>query len=207
MSNQLLSTKASALESMLAKAGTGEVIKSLQRDTSRQLADRGITASNYDIYAIRSNRQAGDEIYGPHKVHVGSYDEEMLHGRHTTLAFRFRDAVKRVSAHAQEAAHLAGDPVDFAHRTVLLWSEISQLKDFLTASDEIDELIAGLRTARFQFLRHDTPPEVVSALADVLSWIVQAPVLDLQLVDRVLDRLDAAGIDAFAQDSPAEGHG
>lgn len=88
-----------------------------------------------------------------------------------------------------------------------MWSEIGQLKDFFKITDEIDELVAALRTARFQFLRRDTPPEVAGALAEVLEWMAQSVRVDVTLVDRVVDRLEAVGVDPFAQDAEARANG
>lgn len=207
MSQQTLRPKAAALEKLFAAPASGTFLESLKRDASRQLADEGLVASNYELYAVRSNVQSGSEIFGPHKLHLGAYDEDALYGKHTSPAFRFRDAVKRLAAHAQRCTNLSEDPLEFAHQVVLLWSEIGQLKDFLGVADEIDELVAALRTARFQFLRNDTPSNVVVALAEALGWIVQTPVLDVTFVDRVGDRLEAAGIDTFAQDADIGANG
>lgn len=201
MSQQTLRPKAVALEKLFATPDSGTLLESVKRDASRQLADKGIAASNYEFYAVRSNVQVGSEIFGPHKLHLGAYDEDTLYGKHTSPAFRFRDAGKRLAAHAQSCANLSEEPLEYAHQTVLLWSEVGQLKDFFGVADEIDELVAALRTARFQFLRNDTPPSVAVALAEALGWIAQAPAIDLALVDRVVDRLEAAGIDTFAQDA------
>lgn len=207
MSQQTLRPKAAALEKFFAVPETGVFLESLKRDSSRQLADEGVAASNYELYAVRHNVQAGSEIFGPHKLHLGAYDEDALYGKHTSPAFRFRDAIKRLTANAQRCAHLGAEPLEFAHQMVLLWSEIGQLKDFLGVADEIDELVAALRTARFQFLRCDTPPEVAGALAEAFGWIAHAGVLDVTLIDRVVDRLEAAGIDTFAQDATKGGNG
>lgn len=201
MSQQILRPKAAALERFLAASDSGTLLESLKRDASRQLADAGVAASNYDFYAVRRNAQAGSEVFGPHQLHIGAYDEETLYGKYASPAFRFRDAIKRLAVHARHCVGASDDPLEFAHRAVLLWSEIGQLKDFFGIADEIDEIIAALRTARFQFLRRDTPTDVISGLAESLDWIAQAPAMDVALVDRVVDRLEAVGVDTFAQDA------
>jgi hypothetical protein len=95
---------------------------------------------------------------------------------------------------------VADNQLEFAHQTTLLWSEIGHLKDFLALSNEIDELVAEFRTARHQFLKLDTPKVVVAALVDAFDLIASATRFDESLVDQVIDRIEAAGVDTFAQD-------
>jgi hypothetical protein len=72
------------------------------------------------------------------------------------------------------------------------------LKEFIGTSPVISEIVAELRTARFQFLGKDTPPAAIHALASALRIIAEATRLDTALVDRVVETLDEGGIDSLA---------
>lgn len=115
MSNQTLTPKALALEAQLATPGNGTLLESLKRGVSRQLADQGVAASQYDLYAVRRNDQAGPEVHGPHPLHAGGYDEDTLYGQHISPAFRFRAAVGRLAGRAWQCMEAGADALEFAH--------------------------------------------------------------------------------------------
>jgi len=84
---------------------------------------------------------------------------------------------------------------------------VGRLKEFIGSSPVISEIVAELRTARFQFLGKDTPTTVIKAISSALSLVTHAKRLDESLVDRVVEVLEAAEIDSLAPDALRNPHG
>ncbi len=89
----------------------------------------------------------------------------------------------------------------------LLWADVARLNEFMGASTAISEIVAELRTARFQFLGKDTPESVLHALRAALKVVAEARRLDEGVVDRVVETLEAGGIDSLAPDALRDGDG
>jgi len=188
----------------------------------------GISPSYYDLYLVRRNALAGNEILGPKQFHVdqfsettlgglavpsgampsgagrsenASYPAQLLYGLEGSNLARFRSALKDLVARAEKAAREEPFGVEYTHRVTLFWADIANLKNFVGASPEVTEIVAELRTARFQFLRKDTPPKVMQALAEAVKLISDAPWLDSALIDRMVEIVEAGGVDSMAQDA------
>jgi hypothetical protein len=97
--------------------------------------------------------------------------------------------------------------VEYAHQATLFWAEIGRLKEFIGTSPLISEIVAELRTARFQFLGKDTPPMTIRAMAVALRFVTEAKRLDAGLLDRVVAVLEEGGIDSLAPDSLRDPNG
>ena len=93
---------------------------------------------------------------------------------------------------------MSPEEVEYGHQATLVWSEVGRLKEFIGTTAVVSEIVAELRTARFQFLGKDTPPAVIFALASAFRLVAEAKRLDTALVDRVVKTLEAAGIDPLA---------
>jgi len=75
------------------------------------------------------------------------------------------------------------------------------------ASNAISEIVAELRTARFQFLGKDTPESALNALRSALKVVADAQRLDEGIVDRVVETLEVGGVDSLAPDALRDGDG
>ena len=173
----------------------------LKDETHRSLESRGLPWSDYDVYVVRRNKLAGEEVFGPKTLHAGEYSEELLYGATGSQSVRFRSAVQALCANAQRASFLNAADTEYGHQVALVWAELGRLKEFMGTSPEISELVAELRTARFQFLGTDTPPATMKAVASALRLIAEAPRLDPELVDRVVAEMEAGGVDSLAPDT------
>jgi hypothetical protein len=120
---------------------------------------------------------------------------------------RFRSAIRTLKARADRTGSVTPDEVEYGHQAALVWAEIGRLKEFIGTSAVISELIAELRTARFQFLGKDTPTVAMQAVASALRLITEAHRLDTSLVDRVVEVLEAGGIDSLAPDALRDSDG
>jgi hypothetical protein len=65
----------------------------------------------------------------------------------------------------------------------------------------VSEIVAELRTARFQFLGKDTPATTMQAIASALCLVVEAKRFDARLVDDMVKALEHGGIDSLAPDA------
>jgi hypothetical protein len=99
------------------------------------------------------------------------------------------------------------DDVEYGHQVALIWAEVGRLKEFIGVSSAISEIVAELRTARFQFLGKDTPLVSLQALASALRLIVEAKRLDSRLVDEMVNALEVGGVDSLAVDTLRESDG
>lgn len=204
MPNQL-SHQARRVETLLDQGGENGVTRFLNDAASRHVEAKGSTPSNYDLFAIRRNDELGEEVFRLKPTHVGTYSDELLYGAARSPVLRFRSAIQALRIHADRTAALNEDGLEYGHQAALVWVEIGQLKQFIGASPIISEIVAELRTARFQFVRKDTPHPVMQSLAAALGLISEAKRFDTALVDRCVDVLETAGIDSFAPDSLREG--
>src|SRR5882672_5386170 len=199
MATQNLSSAARHIESLLSGEDS-DLLKFLRQEAGRQVEAKSSVPSNYDVFAIRRNDQLGDEIFGPKRLHVGTYSEEVLYGAAGSPVARFRSAIQSLRIRVEKAATANPEEVEYGHEVALVWAEVGRLKEFMAASPVISEIVAELRTARFQFLGKDTPPAAMQAIMSALGLVAEAKRLDTLLVDRVVEALEAVGIDSLGPD-------
>lgn len=192
------------LEALLDSGTANGLDAYLRQEARRRVEATGFAPSHYDVFVVRRNDQLGDEVFGPKRLHVGTYSEEALYGVAGSRITRFRAAIRTLQDRLERLQSVAPGEVEYGHQTSLLWAEVGRLKDFIGAEATVSELVAELRTARFQYLGQDTPPEVVGALASALSRIADADRLDAALVDEVVEILQDAGVDSLAPDALRE---
>lgn len=135
------------------------------------------------------------------------YSEEVMYGRRVAVSRQFQASIVSLRGRAERICQLAPDDVEYGYQVALLWADIGRLKEFLGPSPAVTELVAELRTARFQFLGKDTPVAAVQTLLRALGLISNAGRIDTSLVDRVVDILEAGGFDSLAQDELRETDG
>lgn len=200
METHQISPAARQVESQLEQKSLNLLQAFVKDETGRSLEARGLSLSEYDVYAIRRHKLAGDQIMGPIKFHVGNYSEEVLYGAAGSQMTRFRSALQALALRAESISLLDPEQTEYGHQATLFWAELGRLKEFLTASPVISEMVAELRTARFQFLGTDTPVATMRALSSALHLGAEAKRFDTPLVDQMVDLLEAGGVDPLAPD-------
>jgi len=195
------------IEALLDSGKKNPLDDFVRQESLRQVEASGAAPSSYDIFAVRRNDQLGDEVFGPKRLHVGSYSEQALYGIVGSHVLRFRSAIQDLKGRAEKAASADPAEVEYGHQVALVWAEVGRLKEFIGSSPVISEIVAELRTARFQFLGKDTPTTVIKAISSALSLVTHAKRLDESLVDRVVEVLEAAEIDSLAPDALRNPHG
>jgi hypothetical protein len=138
------------------------------------------------------NRRAGGN---------GGCKEEALYGAAGSPLARFRAAIQALKARAANTASMRPDEIEYGHQAALVWAEVGRLKEFIGISPMISEIVAELRTARFQFLGKDTPPTAMQAVASTFKLVAEAKRFDPPLADRVVKALELGGIDSLAPDA------
>jgi hypothetical protein len=202
-----LSPIARQIEEQLESSEPSPLSDFLRQESLHRIEARSYSPSNYHIFAVRRHPQLADEVFGPKQIHVGDYSEEMLYGAVGTPFTRLQAAIRNLIPRAEKVDSLDPSQVEYSHQVTLFWAEIGRLKEFIGTSPAISELVAELRTARFQFLRKDSPPKVIRALACVFRLITEAQRLDTHLVDRIVGVLEEGGIDSLAPDSLRDSNG
>ncbi len=200
MNSFTLSSTARQIETQFEQTGTNPLQAYLRDETARQLEANALSPSDYDVYLVRRNQLAGDDVIGPKILHAGRYSEDILYGAAGSPMARFRSTISVLKTRAERTGSLGPDDVEYGHQASLLWAEVGRLKEFIGISPVISEIVAELRTARFQFLGKDTPPTAIQAVAAALRLIVEAKRLDTAVVDRVVAILEDGGIDSLAPD-------
>jgi len=201
MATQTLSPSARKIEYQLDGSENSHLNAFLRQESSREVEARGFAPSSYDVFAVRRNDQAGNEVFGPKHLLVGTYSEEALYGAAGSLVIRFRSAIQALRVRADRTASMRPGEVEYGHQAALVWAEVGRLKEFIGVSPVISEIVAELRTARFQFLGKDTPPTAMEAVASALSLVAEAKRFDAPLVDRIVKALEHGGIDSLAPDA------
>ena len=201
MTTQTLSPSARKIEAQLDGSGSCDLNSFLRQESSREVETRGFAPSYYDVFVVRRNDQAGNEVFGPKRLHVGTYSEEALYGAVDSPVVRFRSAILALKVRAERTASMKPEDVEYGHQTALIWAEVGRFKEFIGISPVISEIAAELRTARFQFLGKDTPPASLQAVASALRLVAEAKRFDAPLVDRIVKALEHGGIDSLAPDA------
>ena len=119
---------------------------------------------------------------------------------------RFRSAIQALKVRAARTASVNPEDVEYGHQAALVWAEMGRLKEFMGTSPVVSEIVAELRTARFQFLGKDTPTAAMQAIASALGLVAQAKRFDTSLVDCVVEALEEGGIDSLAPDALRDSH-
>lgn len=207
MNALMLTPDARQVESLLDSGDKNPLDDFLRQESQRHIEASGFIPSSYDVFAIRRNPQIGDEVFGPKRVHIGTYSEETLYGAAGSSAVRFRSAIQALRIRAEGAWSANPEEVEYSHQSTLLWAEVGRLKEFIGAAPAIAEIVAEFRTARFQFLGKDTPPAVIRAVAAAFRLVVEANRFDTALVDRIVEVLEQGGIDSMAPDALRDSHG
>lgn len=158
-----------------------------------QSAPQVLGASTRPMGAIQSEVLAFMDWLSPEKTETGALDG-------------FRTAIRDLASIAERAASLLPDNIEYAHQVSLFWAGVGRLKDYLGISNSISELVSELRTARFQFLGKDTPPQLMQAMVKAFETVEQAKCYDEALVDDVVSLLEQAGVDSFAPDQLRSGN-
>lgn len=200
MASGNLSAAAQQIEAQLGQRNINPLQTFLRDETGRSLESKGLSHSEYDVYLVRRNKLAGEEVIGPKTLHTGKYSEDVLYGVTGSRLVSFLFAVRALGSRA-ETATTNQDETEYGHQVALVWTEVGRLKEFLGASPVVSELVAEFRTARFQFLGIDTPRPTMKALSAALHLVANAQRFDTSLVDRVVEAMEAGGIDPLAQDS------
>jgi hypothetical protein len=207
MNRQLLSPAARAHENQLEEPGDNlakrQIRELAELSPAAQLAPPGF----YQLYAVRSHATAGKEIFGQKTpVLLGRYDESDLYGPAlSTPKVAFKSALVLMKDRAARLALLDPDDPDtaeYGHQAALFWADVAALKGFIGTSPILTEVVAELRTLRFQFLRKDTPPTIFQALAVALGCFVESSHWDTSAVDQFVETLEHAGYDSLIIDSP-----
>jgi len=205
MATQTLSPAARNIGSLLDGSESSHLNAFPRQEPSLEI--EGFATSNYDVFAVRRNDQAGNEVVGPKHLHVGTYSEEALYGAAGSLMVRFRSAIQALKVRAERAASVTPEEVEYGHQAALVWAEVGRLKEFIGTSPVVSEIVAELRTARFQFLGKDTPTTAMGAVVSALSLVAQAKRFDASLVDRIVAALEIGGIDSLAPDGLRDSDG
>ena len=207
MDSQTLSQTSRQIEALLDSGEKNPLVDFLRQESSHQIEAKGAVPSNYDIFAIRRNDQFGDEIFGPKRLHVGTYSEETLYGAAGNPVVRFRSVIQALKVRVERTASVSPEELEYGHQAALVWAEVGRLKEFIGTSSVVSEIVAELRTARFQFLGKDTPTAAMRAVGVALGLVTQANRFDTSLVDRLVEALEEGGIDSLAPDALRDSHG
>lgn len=207
MSTQLLSRSARHIENQFALQSSSWRQDDICGEAIRQLEGKGVSPSDYDVYLVRRNQLVGDEVVGPKTRPSGKYSEEVLYGAAGSPILRFLTAIQALRIRAERAAMMDPEEVEFGHQAALFWAEVGRLKELIGVSPVISEIVAEFRTARFCFLGKDTPRQAIQAMAAALQLVAASKRLDTAIVDRVVEILEAGGIDSLALDALRDSHG
>ncbi|MGE3311422.1 MAG: hypothetical protein AB7O66_15755 [Limisphaerales bacterium] len=200
-----LNVVSQTVEEMLDTGGNHNLDGFLAEESRRRIESQRGSPADYEIFLVRKSGTAGPEIFGPRIIPGGTYSAEELYGAAGSPLRHFRSTVRALLVRAKEAGAASADSIERAHQVALLWADVGRLNEFMGASMAISEIVAELRGARFQFLGKDTPESVLSALHAALELVAQAKRLDEGVVDRVVDTLEAGGIDSLAPDALRDG--
>lgn len=193
------------VEALLDSGDPNRLDDYLRHESQQRIEAFGSFPSQYDVFVVRRNSQLGDEVFGPKRLHVGAYPEAVLYGAAGSPLARFRSAIQAIGNRAARAQSVSSQDVEYGHQTALLWAEIGRLKDFVGTHPTVSEIVAELRTARFQFLGKDTPVQVIEALVGALGLVAEASRFDAALADRVAELLQAGGVDSLVVDALRDG--
>ncbi len=195
------------LEPLLEGGRNRDLTGFLREESRREVEGRGASPAHYNIFLVRNTPDLPSEVFGPQRITGGTYSAEDLYGAAGSPLAHFRSTVRTLLARAEAAAVASPGALDYGHHVALFWADIGRLSEFMGASMAISEIVAELRTARFQFLGKDTPVSVLHALRSALRVVADSKRLDAGVVDRVVETLEAGGVDSLAPDALRDGDG
>ncbi len=198
MSTQFLTPAARQVEARLGSDNTSNLDAFTRQVAVTTIEAHGFASSDYIFTAERRNDLAGNAVLGPKRLHLGKYSEAQLYGASGSPIPRFRFALRALASNAVKISMLDPDAVEYAHQVALFWADIGKLKDFLSVTPVISEIVAELRTARYQMLGKDTPVVFIKAVAEGLNLVASAPRFDTELVDSMVETMERGGFDSFA---------
>ena len=197
-----LSARARAMEMQWEAPGDNRAKQRIREVADLSPVMQQMPSASYSLWAVRDHPNAGPEIFGPERLVVGRYDEGDLYGSAgSSSVVAFKGVLAGLREQARRIAQLDQDTADYGHQAALFWSEVGSLKSFIGASSAITEIVAELRTARFQFLGKDTPLPIFAALAAGLSRFMDSARWDGAAVDRFVEQLEMAGYDSLVIDN------
>ena len=206
MNTQFLTPAARQVEVRLTSDNFSNLDAFTRQVAIQKIEEKGYAASEYVFTAERQNALAGKAVLGPKRLDLGRYSEDDLYGASGSPTPRFRLALRDLAGRAEKIGHLAVDETEYAHQVSLFWADVSGLKEFLAISPVIAEIVAELRTARFQVIGKDTPVEFINAVAAALALVAKAPRFDSDLVDQMVERMEQGGFDSWAPDTLRAGN-
>ena len=203
MSNKLLSPRAQVLEKQWEEPGDNRYKRQLPELAALSPVAQQAPSGTYNLYMVRNHPEAGSEIFGPKTLHLGKYSEADLYGSSSgSPVIAFKSALAALKDQAARIGQLDEDTLECGHQATLFWADVGALKTFIGVSPVITEIVTELRTARFQFLRRDTPPSIFKALETALGlFLDSARWEDPSAVDQFVEILEKAGYDSLVIDA------
>jgi hypothetical protein len=166
-----------------------------------------LPSATYDLYVIRKDPIDGEDIFKQQPVKVGTYSEDVLYGKEGSLRIAFKAELENLRAACDELARMEAASLEYAQQSTLTWARVGRLKAFLGKDPVITELVAELRTARYQFLRRETPGDFFRGLGIALRLVTESRRWDADLVDAFVEALESVGHDSLAVDALRTGDG
>jgi len=200
MNHQLLARKGTEFDQLLDSPGDNSAKQRIRELARLSPMAQQLPAASYDVFTVRRNSDSDAEIFSQKNVLLGTYRGEDLYGTDGSRIVAFKSALQGLRLLVEQILKIDAESVEYAHQVALLWSDVGHLKDFLGTSPEITELVAELRTARFQFLRRDTPVAMLDSMAKALRFVGDSPRWNAEMVDRFVEILEEAGFDSLAID-------
>jgi hypothetical protein len=200
MNHQLLARKGTEFDQLLDSPDDNSAKQRIRELARLSPMAQQLPAASYDVFTVRRNSESDAEIFSQKNVLLGTYRGEDLYGTDGSRIVAFKSALQGLRLRVEQILKIDAESVEYAHQVALLWSDVGHLKDFLGASPEITELVAELRTARFQFLRRDTPVAMLDSMAKALRFVGDSPRWNAEMVDRFVEILEEAGFDSLAID-------
>ena len=200
MNHQLLARKGTEFDQLLDSPGDNSAKQRIRELARLSPMAQQLPAASYDVFTVRRNSDSDAEIFSQKNVLLGTYRGEDLYGTDGSRIVAFKSALQGLRLRVEQILKIDAESVEYAHQVSLLWSDVGHLKDFLGTSPEITELVAELRTARFQFLRRDTPVAMLDSMAKALRFVGDSPRWNAEMVDRFVEILEEAGFDSLAID-------
>lgn len=207
MNKQLLSPLAQKFEGLLDRPEDNYAKQRVRELASQSPAAQQLRAATYDLVLVRRHDSVGDEVFSQRNVPLGKYSEHDLYGEKGSPVVAFKNALDSLHAHAERIIKLEAASLEYTHQVTLFWANSGRLKTFLGVNSAISELVAEVRTARFQFIGKDTPAAMIRALAAGLKRVIDAPRMDSSTVDCFVETLEAAGFDSLVIDANRHANG
>jgi hypothetical protein len=196
-----LSPKAEHIESQFEAEKPNQLQRFAGQEAARVLESKGLSPSKYDLWAVRHNEQAGQEILKPRNVAIGSYTEDFMFGAAISALPQFRSAIRHLSESAVNIAKLSADSSEYSYQVTIFWAAVGKLKEFLGINPLVSQFIGLFLTVKFQFRKKDTPTSAIAAVGKGLQLVADAKRYDKVALMACAEAMESGGIDCFAFDS------